>query len=160
ERGAIAVRDPDRNRLVFGLRRAAEPMAAQAPPARLQHVVLASPDAARLADFYATVAGFVVSDRVLDSAGGLRAAFLRSDHEHHSLAMFQAPESRLDHHCYEAGEWGFIRDWADRFAERDVPLAWGPGRHGPGNNLFLFIHDPDGNWVEVSAELETVPADR
>jgi catechol 2,3-dioxygenase len=35
-------------------------------------------------------------------------------------------------------------------------LMWGPGRHGPGNNLFIFIEDPDGNWIEVSAELEVV----
>jgi catechol 2,3-dioxygenase len=33
---------------------------------------------------------------------------------------------------------------------------WGPGRHGPGNNLFIFIEDPDGNWIEVSAELEII----
>jgi hypothetical protein len=35
-------------------------------------------------------------------------------------------------------------------------VKWGPGRHGPGNNLFLFINDPDDNWVEISAELEIV----
>ena len=39
-------------------------------------------------------------------------------------------------------------------------MKWGPGRHGPGNNLFLFVHDPDGNWVELSAELEVVAPDR
>ena len=33
---------------------------------------------------------------------------------------------------------------------------WGPGRHGPGNNLFVFIEDPDGNWIEISAELEII----
>jgi hypothetical protein len=27
---------------------------------------------------------------------------LRSDHEHHSLAIFQADGNRLDHHCYES----------------------------------------------------------
>jgi hypothetical protein len=41
-----------------------------------------------------------------------------------------------------------------------VPVKWGPGRHGPGNNLFLFVHDPDGNWVELSAEIEVVAPDR
>ena len=30
------------------------------------------------------------------------------------------------------------------------------GRHGPGNNLFIFIEDPDGNWIEISAELEVI----
>ncbi|MBU6206740.1 MAG: hypothetical protein KGQ42_03550 [Alphaproteobacteria bacterium] len=28
------------------------------------------------------------------------------------------------------------------------------------NNLFVFIHDPDGNWVELSAELAQVAADK
>ena len=31
-----------------------------------------------------------------------------------------------------------------------------PGRHGPGNNLFVFIQDCDGNKIELSAELEIV----
>jgi hypothetical protein len=33
-------------------------------------------------------------------------------------------------------------------------VQWGPGRHGPGNNLFLFFDDPAGNHVELSAEME------
>ena len=53
-----------------------------------------------------------------------------------------------------------IRDWADRFAERHIPLRWGPGRHGPGNNLFFFVTDPDGNWVEFSCDLEQVEGPR
>ncbi|WP_375392801.1 VOC family protein, partial [uncultured Sphingomonas sp.] len=85
---------------------------------------------------------------------------LRCSHEHHSLAMFQTAEARLDHHCLEAGDWGLIRDWGDHFAGEHIPLKWGPGRHGPGNNLFMFIHDLDGNWIELSAELEQVAPDR
>ena len=46
--------------------------------------------------------------------------------------------------------------WCDHFASHDIQLDWGPGRHGPGNNLFVFITDPDGNWIEVSAELEVI----
>ena len=34
-----------------------------------------------------------------------------------------------------------------------ITLWWGPGRHGPGNNLFFMIEDPDGHKVEFSAEL-------
>lgn len=166
---ALSFRDPDGNRFVFGL---AEPAPTDAVPAeaggsaagalgaRLQHVVFASTDAARLIDFYADVLGFELSDRVLDDEGGLRTAFLRCSHEHHSLAVFQASECRLDHHCYEAGDWNLIRDWSDHFAQQHIPLKWGPGRHGPGNNLFIFIHDPDGNWLEISAELEHVEPTR
>ena len=91
----------------------------------------------------------------------MTTCFMRSNHEHHSLACFyhDAPGldgQGIDHHSYEAGEWDTIRDWCDHLASKDIPLMWGPGRHGPGNNLFVFIADPDGNWIEISAELEVV----
>ena len=158
--GALALADPDGNRLEFGLPRPGLGARGEGLPARLQHLVVASKDAARMGRFYEEVLGFAPSDRVLDEAGDLRTVFLRSDHEHHSIGIFQAPENRLDHHCYEAGDWDLIRDWADHFAARRIPLSWGPGRHGPGNNLFIFINDCDGNWVEISAEIERVEADR
>jgi catechol 2,3-dioxygenase len=160
EPGAVALADPDGNRLEFGLAGAGGSVAGGGLPARLQHLVVASTDAPRMARFYEEVLGFAPSDRVLDAAGDLRTIFLRSDDEHHSIGIFQAPENRLDHHCYEAGDWGLIRDWADHFAARRIPLSWGPGRHGPGNNLFIFINDCDGNWVEISAEIERVEPDR
>lgn len=161
--GAICVADPDGNRFLFGM-----PKENHAPMesvelgrrARLQHVVFASTDPKPFVTFFTDVIGFVLSDRVIDDQGGLRTAFLRCSHEHHSLAVFKADENRLDHHCYEAGDWNLIRDWADHFASCRIPLKWGPGRHGPGNNLFLFVHDPDGNWVEISAELEHVEEGR
>jgi catechol 2,3-dioxygenase-like lactoylglutathione lyase family enzyme len=165
---AIAVRDPDGNRLIFGFADgsgAAPPAAAVEAstgerPARLQHVVFATKAIEPLLTFFTEVLGFTLSDSVLDEAGRLTTAFLRCSDEHHSVAIFAASESRLDHHCYEAGAWDLIRDWADHFASRHVPIKWGPGRHGPGNNLFLFVHDPDGNWVEISAELERVEPGR
>lgn len=162
--GAIAFEDPDGNQFVFGVAQKAE-MDLQGDgvagrPARLQHVVFASQDVDRLLSFFTDTVGFVLSDRVLDETGGLRTAFVRCGNDHHSLAFFAASENRLDHHCYEAEEWNLIRDWADHFAAERMPLKWGPGRHGPGDNLFVFIHDPDGNWVEISAELEQVAPDR
>lgn len=157
--GAIALADPDGNRLEFGLSLASE-AADDGLPARLRHFVVASTDSLRMGKFSDEVLGFAPSDRVLDETGDLRTVFLRSDHEHHSIGIFQAAENRLDHHCYEAGDWGLIRDWADHFAADFIPLSWGPGRHGPGNNLFIFINDCDGNWVEISAEIERVEPDR
>jgi hypothetical protein len=39
-------------------------------------------------------------------------------------------------------------------------VQWGPGRCGHGNNLFVFVHDCNGDWVEISAELEIVSHER
>jgi catechol 2,3-dioxygenase-like lactoylglutathione lyase family enzyme len=156
---AVALKDPDGNLLVFGI----APMEGGSETgraARLQHIVVASTNAERLARFFQEVLGFVLSDNVVDEAGSIRTSFLRCSDEHHNFAVFQAAENRLDHHCYEAGDWGLIRDWGDHMASEHIPIVWGPGRHGPGNNLFLFIHDLDGNWVEISAELEVVTPER
>jgi catechol-2,3-dioxygenase len=155
---AFSVRDPDGNGVVFGLaREIGEGRGLRGP---LQHVTLATFDVAAIENFYAGKLGFLVSDRVVNEQGGIATCFMRSNHEHHTLACFRSNRQGIDHHSYEAGEWDVIRDWADRFAEREIPLMWGPGRHGPGNNLFVFFDDPAGNHVELSAEMEKFHDDR
>lgn len=149
---AFAVSDPDSRRVVLGVD-AGDPGADS--PARLQHFVCASTRLDEMLRFYRDSLGMHESDRVLEGEA-LAAVFLRSDPEHHSFAAFRAPESRADHHCYETRSWNDIRDWADRVASLRIPMWWGPGRHGPGNNLFFMIEDPDGHKVEFSAELERI----
>jgi catechol 2,3-dioxygenase len=158
--GAISIRDPDQNEIHFGLLADDDKPKVAGLTARLQHVVVASRQARHLSEFYQSVLGFTLSDNVVDATGQLKTAFLRCSPEHHSFAVFQASSDRFDHHCYEAGDWSLIRDWGDHFASKNVKVDWGPGRHGPGNNLFLFVHDLDGNWLEISAELEIVDESR
>ena len=129
-------------------------------PARLQHFAVRTPSPQALADFYAEQLGFVTSDSVRDAVGDLTAAFLRSDAEHHAIAIFRAAEPRLDHFSCETRSWRALRDWADRVASRSVSLAWGIGRHGPGNDTFFMVSDPDGNLAEISSELEVCAEDR
>ena len=155
--GAFSVTDPDGRRVVFGLPVRVSGVQSEMH-ARLQHFVCASARVPELLAFYRDRLGARESDRVLDG-GELAAVFLRSDPEHHSFATFRAPESRPDHHCYETSGWMDIRDWADRVAKLRIPLFWGPGRHGPGNNLFFMVEDPDGHKVEFSAELELMKED-
>jgi catechol 2,3-dioxygenase len=153
--GAFAIRDPDGRQLALGLAKGEAPGAGM--PGRLQHFVCATTHLPAMLDFYGKL-GMLESDRVLDK-NELTAVFLRSDPDHHSFAAFRAPQSRPDHHCYETNGWLDIRDWADRMGRLNIPLWWGPGRHGPGNNLFFMIEDPDGHKVEFSAELELMPRD-
>jgi len=153
--GAFAVTDPDGRRVVFGLPTRVAGVPGKMP-ARLQHFVCASTRVAEMLDFYRDLLGARESDRVMDGEE-LAAVFLRSDPEHHSVAAFRAPESRPDHHSYETSGWMDIRDWGDRMASLRIPLWWGPGRHGPGNNLFFMVEDPEGHKVEFSAELELMP---
>jgi catechol 2,3-dioxygenase len=162
----FGVRDPDGRLVAFGVpddsiaAQRASTLPAARLPGRLQHVVVATDNLERLIAFYRRGLGFVASDNVFDGppeSGPVTATFLRSDPEHHSFAAFRAPKVRPDHHCYETNCWNDIRDWADHMATLHIKLWWGPGRHGPGNNLFFMIEDPEGHKVELSAELEIMP---
>jgi catechol 2,3-dioxygenase-like lactoylglutathione lyase family enzyme len=151
---AFGVRDPDGNLILFGLGKPqAEPKGLRGP---IQHLTLATHDVLAIEQFYVEKLGFLVSDRVREPDGSFATSFMRSNHEHHTLACFRADHQGVDHHSYEAGDWAVIKDWCDRMGDNQVPIMWGPGRHGPGNNLFIFIEDPDRNWIEISAELETM----
>lgn len=149
---AFAVADPDGNVIAFGVARQEPVHAGLRGP--LQHLTLASHDPVAIERFYVEQLGFLTSDTVCDGDGQLMVCWMRSNHEHHTLACFRHSQQGIDHHSYEAGDWSVIKDWCDRMGSRRIPLMWGPGRHGPGNNLFVFVVDPDGNWIEISAELE------
>lgn len=160
DRSAFSVTDPDGNVSVFGVRERVKAEVAASIPGRLQHVAFRTPQLDHMATFYELGLGFVVSDRVQDEQDALHACFLRSDAEHHVLALFRSPETRLDHHSYETRDWAHIRLWADRMGAHRIPIFWGVGRHGPGNDVFFMVKDADGNLVEISAELEVCAADR
>ena len=157
---ALCVVDPDGHELHFRLSNAEDEEAAAATDARLQHFAVRTPDPDALLSFYVGALGFTASDYVRDEEGVLRAAFVRSDDEHHVLAIFRAAEAHFDHFSCEVADWTALRDWADRMAAASVSLSWGVGRHGPGNDTFFMIKDPDGNLAEISAELEVCAPDR
>lgn len=156
----LCVVDPDGRKLRFRLGDVEDEEAAASSDARLQHFAVRTPDPDALVGFYVDGLGFTVSDLVRDEEGILRAAFLRSDEEHHALAIFRAEEARFDHFSCEVSDWTALRDWADRMAASSVPIHWGVGRHGPGNDTFFMVKDPDGNLAEISAELEVCAPDR
>jgi catechol-2,3-dioxygenase len=154
--GSFSVEDPDKNKICFGVLKDKNSTVLDGIHAPLQHLTFASEDVVSFQNFYENKLGFQVTDRVTKNNGELATCFTTSNHEHHTIACFKSSKKGMDHHSYEAGDWNFIKNWCDHFASNNIKLMWGPGRHGPGNNLFVFIEDLDGNWIEISAELETV----
>jgi catechol-2,3-dioxygenase len=129
-------------------------LAAQAPagsrcPVRIHHVTLGTAQLEAQLEFYEDVMGFRVSDRI-----GNAFAWLRCNHEHHTVALVEADAAGLDHYAYEILSWGELKDWCDHLAALHVALQWGPGRHGPGNNIFVMFDDSAGNRIELSCEME------
>jgi len=54
------------------------------------------------------------------------------------VACFRADSAHLDHMSFESTSWNDIRDRGDHFAAQHIPIVWGAGRRGAGNNLFIF----------------------
>lgn len=155
----ISVSDPDGTTVQFHgpVRRQGENAADPGRrPIKFQHTTLGTTDVQPMLDFF-THAGFRMSDQLADG----RFCWLRSNKDHHTLAVVAVGRNGvLDHYSYDLAEWEDFKTWCDRLTELDVAVQWGPGRHGPGNNLFVFFDDPAGNHIELSAEMEKFYDDR
>ena len=158
----LEVRDPEGNLSIFNPPQAptGAANASALESIRLQHFAVRTSRIEEMAAHYADKLGFVVSDYVRGDDGSLRACFLRTEKLHHSLALFHAPQRRFDHLSFETAGWDAMRQWGDHMAQLRIPVVWGIGRHGPGNDTFFMVNDPDGNLVEISAELEECASDR
>lgn len=150
----IAVQDPDGTTVHFhsAVQRSGENAADTGRrPIKFQHTTLSSSDAPRVVDFFVNTIGFKVTDKLNDHS----FYWLRSDLDHHTLAIIESGfPGNIDHYSYDLAAWADFKEWCDRLTELGVDVQWGPGRHGPGNNLFVFFDDPAGNHVELSAEME------
>jgi catechol 2,3-dioxygenase len=119
---------------------------------RLGHVSFATIDSAEMARFLVDVLEFRVTDTLGD-----RVSWFRCDTDHHGIALVKAGKDELHHYDFELENWGAIERYADHLALQDKRLVWGPGRHGPGRNLYTYLPDPDNIIVEGYADLLVVP---
>ncbi len=60
--------------------------------------------------------------------------------------------------AFEVEDYRALEEARDMLNERNHPIYAGPGRHGPGSNLFLYFPDPDGYTIELTADMEKAPA--
>ena len=125
---------------------------AEAPdrPRRLAHVVLNSADADRAAAFYGDALGFRLSDQTRTMH------FVRCNRDHHSLAFARGTEATLNHVAFEMPDLESVMRGSGRLRDHGVPIEWGVGRHGPGNNVFAYFVGPGDVVVEYTAEVQQV----
>lgn len=119
---------------------------------RFGHVTLATGEHEEMRRFLIEVLGFRITDTLGD-----RVTWLRCDTDHHGIALVDAGKNELHHYAFELENWSAIQRYADHLAFQGKALVWGPGRHGPGRNLFTYTPDPENLIVEAYADLFQVP---
>lgn len=122
-------------------------------PRRLTHVVLNAIDAEASGDFTEQALGFRVSDRTRGMV------FVRCDASHHSTAFARAGFASLNHIAFEMEDIDAVMRGVGRMRDIGLTAAWGPGRHGPGDNVFAYFIAPFGPVIEYSTAVEKVGDD-
>jgi catechol 2,3-dioxygenase-like lactoylglutathione lyase family enzyme len=118
-------------------------------PLKLGHVAFSVAEPKLLADFYTRVLGFRVSDWIEDWF-----VFLRCGPDHHTVNFVRGKRTKIHHMAFELKDWAQVQVACDFLGARDIPLIWGPGRHGPGHNVYTYHRNPDQQIVELFTELD------
>uniref|UniRef100_UPI0035CA5F47 VOC family protein n=1 Tax=uncultured Sphingomonas sp. TaxID=158754 RepID=UPI0035CA5F47 len=116
-------------------------------PERLAHVNFNSDDTLRDAAFFTEALGFSLTDR------SKMMAFVRTNSDHHSIVIADASVNTLNHVAFQLPTWEGVMRGSGRLVDHQIPIGWGPGRHGPGNNVFAYFVDPFGFVIEYTADV-------
>ena len=117
-------------------------------PRLLGHALLKVEDVPIVESFRGEILSFRVSDRGLDGD----IVWLRCSEIHHSINLLRGPAG-LHHYAWEVDDWAVFKQLGDTLRGHQSQLVWGPGRHGPGNNLFAYHADTTGALVEYFSDI-------
>jgi catechol 2,3-dioxygenase-like lactoylglutathione lyase family enzyme len=121
---------------------------------KLGHLAYNTPAVQKAVDFYCNVLGFRFSDSIEDFF-----VFLRCNADHHTINLVGGKRIKMHHIAFELRDWNHMQNACDYLSMNGYPLIWGPGRHGIGHNLFTYHRNPDGQIVELFAELDLINED-
>jgi catechol 2,3-dioxygenase len=117
-------------------------------PRRLGHALLKVEDLQVVEDFLVRYLNFRISDRGLNG----EIVWLRCSEIHHSINLMKGAPG-LHHYAWEVDDWTVFKRLGDTLRGHGRQLVWGPGRHGPGNNLFSYHSNLSGALVEYFADI-------
>lgn len=122
-------------------------------PRRLGHVIKFTPDLAASERFYMEVLGLKLSDRV---EGMLSFWNTGEGGDHHVFGTIQSSHLGLHHSSFEVADFDEMGMGAQHMAEKGHTMQWGLGRHTFGSNLFNYVQDPWGSWIEYFSEMDRI----
>jgi catechol 2,3-dioxygenase-like lactoylglutathione lyase family enzyme len=118
---------------------------------RCEHVSLDVRRLAPMAKFLREGLGFQFSDQI-----GNNGMWFRCEEIHHGVALVRTPKIGLAHYAFALSSFEDFKRVGDYIHGLGQRFEYGPGRHGPGNNLFIYFFDPAGVLVECCSEMARV----
>lgn len=121
-------------------------------PRKLSHINLNNSDPEATFAAFRDGLGF----RETDTTRKMR--FLSCGHDHHSVVLGFGGGATLNHIAFEMPDLDSIMRGAGRMRDDGRPIEWGPGRHGPGNNVFCYFLGPENAPIEYTGEMQQIGA--
>lgn len=130
---------------------------------RIDHYQILVPEVAKACAFYVS-AGFKLTEYIApDVPGGASGAdnapalfsplgvFLARKGNPHDIVFFKGNGPRIHHFAFVVPEQHHLLTACDIAGELGYgyEVERGPGRHGPGHAMFVYIRDPDGHRIEL-----------
>lgn len=118
---------------------------------RLDHCLLGGPDVAGARDLFLNVLGFNLTEELQDhESRAALASFVTCSNKPHDIAFVMQPEeARLHHISFLLESVNDLYHAADRMGKYDIPIDFGPNRHGITRGATVYFFDPSGNRNEV-----------
>jgi catechol 2,3-dioxygenase-like lactoylglutathione lyase family enzyme len=120
----------------------------RAKPDHLGHMGVYTPNIEETAEFYKRL-GFTVSD-VIKGAG----IFVRAPGSinHHNLLIARRPTPGMQHLSLRVADIDELGVGMTQLVMKGWKRLWGPGRHGPGSDMFVFFQNPAGSTIEYHCD--------
>ena len=118
-------------------------------PLKLGHLAFCVDEPKKFVEYYGRVLGFRLSDWIQDWF-----AFMRCGPDHHTVNFVRGQRTQMHHIAFELKDWAQIQSACDFLGSKNIQLAWGPGRHGPGHNIYTYHRNPDDQIIELFTELD------
>jgi len=117
-------------------------------PRKIAHVNLNAREFDASLAFFTKALGF----RLVDENAPLW--FLHcANTDHCSIVLAKTGLPTLNHVAFEMPELDSVMRGMGRMKDSGYPIEWGPGRHGPGDNVFAYFCGPDEVPLEYTAEV-------
>jgi len=123
-------------------------------PNRLGHMLIFTPEWEKAQAFYEQALGLITADR---AAG--KVAFMaggRGVRDHHCFGLINGTHRGFQHSSFQVNSLDDIGFGARQMHKAGYSEGFGVGRHALASNLFFYVRDPWGSWVEYYADMDKI----
>lgn len=117
-------------------------------PNKIGHLALRVESAKRAVEFYQRL-GFINTDWIEDFFG-----FTTCNSDHHVLNFAQSEKKGMHHLAFELRDYSHMTRSMDDLGRNQIPILWGPSRHGAGHNIATYHYDPEQNMIELFTDAD------